>query len=52
LLADQGQQLRSIVSLANDVEPCSVQQARYALPEQRVIVCQNDALALFVHYAP
>jgi signal transduction histidine kinase len=50
VLADQVQQPWSIVSLANDVEPRSLEQARYPLTEQRVIVRQDNALACFAHY--
>jgi signal transduction histidine kinase len=50
LLTDQGQQRGSIVSLADDVEPCSREQARYAFTEQGVIVGQHDAFACFVQY--
>jgi hypothetical protein len=38
------------VSLADDVEPRSLEQARYSLTEQGVIVRQDNALACFAHY--
>ena len=47
VLADQGQQRRSVVSLADDVEAGSLEQARYPLTQQGVIVGQDNALACF-----
>jgi signal transduction histidine kinase len=38
------------VSLADDVEPRSLEQTRYPLTEQGVIVRQDNALACFAHY--
>ena len=50
LLADEAQQPGSIVSLADDVEPRSLEQAGYPLTEQGVIIRQDNALACFAHY--
>jgi hypothetical protein len=50
VLADQAQQPGSVVSLADDVEPRSLEQASYSFAKQRVIVRQNDVLACFAVY--
>src|SRR5215467_9387288 len=52
LLTDLRQQFVGIAGLADHVKPRAPQQACYALPEQRVVVGQGDALARFVHNAP
>src|SRR5215472_14906079 len=51
-LTDQRHQLAGILGLADDVESCAPQQACDALPEQRVVVSENDSFACFLHHAP
>src|SRR5262249_40852737 len=50
VLADEGEQPWSIMGLADDVESGSFQQARDALPPQRLVVRQAGPLALIVHH--
>jgi hypothetical protein len=51
-LANQGQQPRRILRLPRNVEAGPIQQARDSLPQQRVVVGENDARAKFAAWIP